>query len=88
MKRFIVNETFEHEGNEYAQGAIYEVTPEIEMLMPLWTTEDKVRDPDVSHGDDDDEVEKTIEEAKARREDDDDDNDDEDDDDDEKDEPA
>ena len=88
MKRFIVNETFEHEGTEYAQGAIYEITPEIEMLLPLWIGEDKVRDPDVSHGDDDDEVEKTIEEAKARHEDDDDDNDDEDDDDDEKDEPA
>jgi len=87
MKRFIVNETFEHEGTEYAQGAIYEITPEIEMLLPLWIGEDKVRDPDVSHGDDD-EVEKTIEEAKARHEDDDDDNDDEDDDDDEKDEPA
>jgi hypothetical protein len=60
MKRFICNETFEHEGEEYAEGAIYPITDKIEMLMPLWMSEGKVRDPDEGkpepedHDDDDD----------------------------------
>jgi hypothetical protein len=53
MKRFIVNKTFEHEGKEYAQGAIYDVTPDIEMLIPLWITADQVRDPDQDDDDQD-----------------------------------
>ena len=50
MKRFIVQETFEHEGTEYAQGAIYEVDDKIKHLMPLWIGEGKVRDPDLLTG--------------------------------------
>ena len=71
MRRFIVNETFTDEdtGTEYFQGAIYELDAKTKAKVEQWTAEDKVRDPDVSHGDDDDdEVEKTIEEAKAKHE--------------------
>ena len=80
MKRFIAQETFEHEGKEYAQGAIYDVTDDIEYLMPLWIGDGKVRDPDMPDDkDDDDDLDETIEEMKAKHEDDDDDDDDKDD---------
>jgi hypothetical protein len=49
--RFIVNRTFtDKDGNEYAQGAIYEVDEETKPKLAQWMEEGKVRDPD--NGDD------------------------------------